>query len=191
MVLIGGFIGYITNKVAIKMLFRPVNPIKILGFTIQGVFPKRKDEMAKSLAETIEKELLNKDEIINQIVDGMDIDSLKEKIKATLIEKISASIPPMAKMFLGDNVGGMISDFVDKNGDAIMDDLIDKIKKEAGSNIDIYALVKERIDALDFIEFEQIVFGLINKELRHIELIGLILGMLIGVVQFFVTLISI
>ena len=30
LVLIGGLIGYITNKVAIKMLFRPVNPVKIL-----------------------------------------------------------------------------------------------------------------------------------------------------------------
>ena len=60
LIAIGGFIGYITNKIAIKMLFRPVNPVKLGFITVQGVFPKRKDQMAISLADTIEQELLSK-----------------------------------------------------------------------------------------------------------------------------------
>ncbi len=190
LVLIGGIIGYVTNKVAIKMLFRPINPIKIGPFTLQGVFPKRKDKMAESLADTIEKELLNKDQIIQQILDGINLDQLKSEIKNMLIKRIAVAIPPMAKMFLGDNIETMIASFIDKEGGTLFEDILEKIKGQALSGIDIHGLVKTRIDALDFVEFEKIIFGLMNKELRHIEIIGLFLGMIIGAIQYFVTLIQ-
>lgn len=190
LVLIGGIIGYVTNKVAIKMLFRPINPIKIGPFILQGVFPKRKDKMAESLADTIEKELLNKDQIINQMLEGFDLDEMKLDIKKILISKISEAIPPMAKMFLGNNVEEIISTFIEKEGDKIFGDILEKIKGQAVSGLDIRGLVKKRIDELDFVAFEKIIFGLMNKELRHIEVIGLFLGMMIGAIQYVVTLIQ-
>ncbi len=39
--IIGASIGYITNVIAIKLLFRPVEPMNVIGFKIQGVIPKR------------------------------------------------------------------------------------------------------------------------------------------------------
>lgn len=189
MVVIGGMIGYITNKVAIKMLFRPINPIKIGPIVLQGVFPKRKDQMAISLADTIESELLSKDVIIEAVMGDSDIEETKRKIKEMLVQKIVEAIPAMAKMFLGDNVESLIQGFVDSEGDKIFDDLIENFKTKATENLDIRKLVKDRIDALDFVEFEKIIFGLMSRELRHIEVIGLVLGALIGVAQYFVTLI--
>ena len=189
MVIIGGLIGYITNKVAIKMLFRPVNPIRILFFTFQGVFPKRKDQMAKSLADTIEKELLNTDTIISKLLNEEYISKMKDYLKTTLASKINDVVPAMAKMFLGDQIETMITNFIEKDGDQIIDDIITKLKEQASDQINIYEMVKERIDALDFIEFEKIIFGLMNRELRHIEVIGLVLGSIIGLVQYFITLV--
>ena len=190
LVLIGGIIGYVTNKVAIKMLFRPINPIKIGPFKLQGVFPKRKDKMAESLADTIEKELLNKDQIINQMLEGFDLDEMKQDIKGVLVKKIAEAIPPMAKMFLGNNIEEIIASFIEKEGDKLFEDILEKIKGKAMDGLDIRGLVKKRIDELDFVAFEKILFGLMNKELRHIEIIGLFLGMMIGAIQYFVTLIQ-
>lgn len=49
MAIIGGLIGYITNVVAIKMLFKPYEPIKIplTNIEIMGLIPKRRAEIAK------------------------------------------------------------------------------------------------------------------------------------------------
>lgn len=185
-VIIGGLIGYSTNKIAIKMLFRPVNPVKILFITIQGVFPKRKDKIAVSLAETIETELLSKDMIMDKVLSEEKLSNYKVMIKETLSTKIEAKIPPMIKMFMGSNPN-MIRDLIDKEGDAIIDDLVLKIKENALEDLNIKELVKERIDELDFVEFEKIIFGLMSKELRFVEIIGLFLGMFIGVLQFFIT----
>ena len=187
MVMIGGMIGYITNKVAIKMLFRPINPVKILFFTFQGVFPKRKNQMAISLAETIEQELLSTDTIMEKLLSEDSISVMKEKLIITITEKITEAVPPMAKMFLGDNIDKMIENFIEKDGDKMFDDLIEKLKEQGKEQLDIKSLVKDRIDQLDFVQFEKIIFGLMNKELRHIEVIGLVLGSIIGLVQYFIT----
>ena len=42
---IGAMIGWITNYLAIKMLFRPYKEINILGLKIQGLLPKRKQAL--------------------------------------------------------------------------------------------------------------------------------------------------
>ncbi len=190
MIVIGGFIGWITNKVAIKLLFRPVNPVKILFFKFQGVFPKRKDEMAISLADTIENELLSKEVIFSKILNEDNLSEIKVNLKETLKLKISEIIPSMVRMFMGDNVDQMISDFIEKDGDKLFDEMIEEFQKTGLEKLNIREIVKERIDELDFVEFEKIIFGLMSKELRHIEVIGLILGSMIGFVQYLVTLIE-
>lgn len=77
--LVGAAIGGITNGIAIKMLFRPINPVKIGNFTLPftpGVIPKEKERIARKVGEVISKELLNeevlkkwllKEEIFEQI----------------------------------------------------------------------------------------------------------------------------
>jgi len=187
LVAIGGLIGYVTNKLAIKMLFRPVNPVKILFITIQGVFPKRKDKMAVSLAEIIEKELLSKEVIMDKILSEDKIAELKEVVKTSLSSKISEMIPPMVKMFVS-NAEEMIQNVIDKQGDDILDGLVNDIKEKGLNDLNLYEIVKDRIDSLDFVEFEKIIFGLMSSELRFVEIIGLVLGAIIGLIQFFITL---
>ena len=48
-VLLSTFTGWITTWIAIKMLFHPRKPIKILGLTIQGIFPKNQQQIAEKL----------------------------------------------------------------------------------------------------------------------------------------------
>ena len=56
--LLGAFIGWVTNIVAIKLIFRPYKAINILGlFTLQGVLPKE-NELAIAIGQTVEQELL-------------------------------------------------------------------------------------------------------------------------------------
>ncbi len=187
LVLIGGLIGWITNKVAIKMLFRPVNPVKVLFVTFQGVFPKRKDKMAVSLANIIEKELLSKEVIMEKILSEEKIAELKVIVKNSLKSKIADLIPPMFKMFMGKNPEDLVSNLIDKEGDKILDGLVKDLKEQSFDNLNIYDIVKERIDSLDFVEFEKIIFGLMSQELRFVEIIGLVLGSIIGLVQYFIT----
>ncbi|MDD3129451.1 MAG: DUF445 family protein [Candidatus Izemoplasmatales bacterium] len=187
LVVIGGLIGWLTNKVAIKMLFRPINPHKFLGLTFQGVFPRRKDEIAVSLADIIETELLSKDVLMDQLLDEEKLDIIKDRLKTVIVEKLSEAIPSVLSMMLGGDVKGFVRKYIDKHGDEIFNQLIDEFRDAGLENINIREIVKNRIDELDFVEFEKIIFGLMNKELRFVEIIGLFLGAIIGVIQYLVT----
>ena len=101
----GAIIGGITNGIAIKMLFRPLNPVKIGRFTLPftpGVIPKEKVRIANKIGEVISKELLNeevlrtwllKEEICREIESSIE-DYLKEQLinEKTLYEVLQENI---------------------------------------------------------------------------------------------------
>lgn len=62
--LVGGLIGYITNGIAIKMLFRPLRPFYLFGKRVpftQGIIPKERDRIAHSVGEVVARELINQE----------------------------------------------------------------------------------------------------------------------------------
>ena len=64
--IIGGVIGYFTNYIAIKMLFRPLNPIRIGKYTLPftpGVVPKRKDMLGGVLGSAIMDKFFTYDDL--------------------------------------------------------------------------------------------------------------------------------
>ena len=63
---IGGIIGYITNDLAIKMLFRPYAPIYIGSFRLPftpGIVPKRLESLAVLLGREVEARFFNADDL--------------------------------------------------------------------------------------------------------------------------------
>ena len=59
--LVGAFIGYITNVVAIKMLFRPLKEIRFFGFRLPftpGILPRERHKLADSIGSMVERELI-------------------------------------------------------------------------------------------------------------------------------------
>ena len=187
MIVIGGLIGYLTNKVAVKMLFRPIKPRKILFFTLQGLLPKRKTTIAESMGETIEEAFLSKETIVESFID----DDLAQEFKATLKSKMKSKIvkilPPMLNQMFGSQVEMIIDQYIDQEGDQMIEEMFTSLKKHGFEKLNIKELVKRRVDALDFIAFEELVLKIVKKELRHIEMIGLFLGMMIGGLQYVIT----
>ena len=62
--LLGGVIGYITNDIAIRMLFRPHTTKYILGVHIPftpGIIPKEKGRIAEAIGDVISENLMNKE----------------------------------------------------------------------------------------------------------------------------------
>lgn len=68
--LVGAFIGYLTNRVAIKMLFRPLNPWHVFGMRVPmtpGVIPSKRGQLADNMGEVVGDHLLTSTEIGNAL----------------------------------------------------------------------------------------------------------------------------
>ena len=190
MVLISGAIGWITNWVAIKMLFRPHKEINFGLFKIQGLIPKRKAEIGTGIASIIQNELISVKDVIsnidreefskrlNSLIDDVLDKNLKKKVK----EKF-----PLLQMFFTDKVakdiGNTIKEIVMENQEKIFE----IFSNYAEENIDFEVIIYDKISNFSLDKLEEIITLLANKELKHIEVIGAILGMLIGAVQYLIT----
>ena len=68
--ILGAVIGYVTNRIAIRMLFRPRTAKHILGVRIPftpGIIPKSRDELARNVGKAVARELLSADAILAQL----------------------------------------------------------------------------------------------------------------------------
>lgn len=68
--LLGAIIGYVTNAVAIRMLFRPLTEKRIFGLRIPltpGLIPRERGDLAESMARMVSTELLTEEAVRNQI----------------------------------------------------------------------------------------------------------------------------
>ncbi|NLM11472.1 MAG: DUF445 family protein [Clostridiaceae bacterium] len=182
--IVGGFIGWITNFIAIKLLFRPFKPVKLLlGYKIQGVIPSRKPELAVSIGNVIENQLLAPKEILNGLVSDKDINLLKETIVTNVIDILKDKLPGFLHGFTDKTIRKQLDAFMEKDGDRYIREMLNNVITNATDNLKISDMVAEKINALDLASFESIVLSVVNKELKHIEYLGGILGFLIGLIQ--------
>ena len=185
---IGGLIGYITNVIAIKLIFRPINPIKIpiLNIEIIGMIPKRKTEIATNIAKVVEEQFISVDEITDNIITEQDkqhiIDYIKVRVKLILSEKMTL-IPSTIRNLVQNYVSEIIEDEIREGIDELSEEMIIKTK----NRINIKEIIENKINELDLYELETIILQIVKNELRHIEVLGLILGFFIGIVQGIIT----
>ena len=67
---LGAIIGYVTNRIAIKMLFRPLNPKRVLGVRIPltpGVIPRNRFDLARTIATMVSEQLLSPQALKEQL----------------------------------------------------------------------------------------------------------------------------
>lgn len=185
MTVVGGIIGWITNVLAIKMLFRPINPIKIplTSFKIQGLIPRRRNEIAKSIGEAVENELIKVNDIIEQLVTEENktevLDSIRKRVIKTLDLKIPSLIPSAIKQKLLEYIGEQI----DMEAAGILDRTIDDLTNKAIEKVKVGQMVAEKIDEFELEKIEEMILQLSSRELKHIEILGGVLGVIIGFFQ--------
>jgi uncharacterized membrane protein YheB (UPF0754 family) len=79
---VGGLIvGYLTNWIALKIIFEPKHPVKFMGFTIQGMFLKRQDEVSRVYSDIIESKLMTSKNIMEIALHGSGSGQLLELIE--------------------------------------------------------------------------------------------------------------
>ena len=192
MIFISATIGWVTNWVAIKMLFRPHKEISFGLFKIQGLIPKRRAEIGSGIANIIQNELISVKDVISNIdreefskrLDSSIDEVLEKNLKAKVKEKF-----PILQMFFSDrmakDVSNTIKDIIMENQEKIFE----IFSNYAEENIDFEVIISDKISNFSLDKLEEIITLLAKKELKHIEVIGAILGMLIGAVQYLITLI--
>ncbi|MDA3854695.1 MAG: DUF445 family protein [Candidatus Woesearchaeota archaeon] len=177
--LISALIGWLTNFVAIKSLFRPNKRINFFGFRIQGVIPKRKKVLAVKIAEIVEEYLLDHKDIEQIFSNPKNKEKIKNRVLPIVKDRIVQKIPLMFKSI----AEPLINKILDEEIDSIIEKLSKELADHAFENLDIKNIVKEKIENYDTNEMETIIYKIASKELKHIEYLGGLIGLIIGLTQ--------
>lgn len=184
--ILSGLIGWFTNWLAVKMLFRPRLEKKILWLTFQGVIPKRRSDIAEVIGKTIEKELLTHGDLqaaLKKInVDDAIKPLLQKKINEMIDQKLTAISPLLVSMLPKSMIEKIKTSILEEILNALPE-LIDKFGNSFINNLPISELVVNNINKFDLARLEKMIIDASNKELKFIEYLGGIVGFLIGLIQ--------
>jgi uncharacterized membrane protein YheB (UPF0754 family) len=188
---ISAFIGWFTNWIAIKMLFHPREPKRILGVTFQGIFPKRQKQFAIKLGKLVSSELLSFSDLEQKIADPNNVNKLmpllEVHIDTFLREKLTAEIP-MIGMLIGDKTILQVKAVFVKELQELFPILMKQYMTTLQSELDLEKIVIGKVGNFSSDKLEDILNQIMSTEFRFVEIIGAFLGFIIGVLQVLLTL---
>jgi len=191
--LISAFIGWFTNWIAIKMLFHPRSPKKILGITFHGIFPKRQKQFAEHLGRLVSKELLSFKDIEEKITHPDNIKKVMplvdEHIDSFLRNKLAATMP-MLSMFIGDKTIAQLKEVFMAELEELFPQLMKNYMNSLQSELDLEKIVIDKVAGFSSDKLEEVLNNIMSKEFRFVEIIGAVLGFIIGLLQVLVTLLQ-
>ena len=181
--IVAALIGWGTNVIAIRMLFRPRKPIRILGFELLGVLPKRRLEIARSIGEVLQDDLLPMDELIAAV----NTEETRTRVAGIIANNLAAKIHRFLPRFLlehaEEKIRYYLEDMVNSEIESLFAQLGDSLSQELQEQRLLSKFVEDKIASFDLIYLEELVLKVAKNELRYIELFGAILGFLIGFIQ--------
>lgn len=185
----GIIVGYLTNYLALEMIFRPLRPKVILGFSYQGLFIKRQTEVSKSYAKIVAEKILNPRNVLDEILYGKMAEEVTQYIQQAVREQVD-SIATIAKPAIF--TFGKYDTFIDMKH-KIAQNLSEKatassyhLEDYLYSAFDLEKSMGEKMAQLTPEEFEVILRSAFQEDEWLLILVGAVLGALVGYGQIFI-----
>ena len=184
---VGGLlVGYLTNWIALQIIFEPKYPIKIGPIVIQGMFLKRQQEVAKVYAELVQSKLFNAKIITETIIHGSGSDQLFELVELHLNDAIDRYIGLAQPYF---TVGVGTEAYYEMKEEACRqifensDKFLRYSQEYADSALKIEEDLCAKMQALSPEDFEGVLRPAYKQDEWKLVVTGAILGMVAGFLQ--------
>jgi uncharacterized membrane protein YheB (UPF0754 family) len=180
----GFFVGYVTNWLAMTLIFEPKQPKRVGPFRVQGVFIKRQLEVAGKFSDVIADRVLTGDNMIKHLTEGPS----REPVMAILEEQVEASMKEYER-------DAMVAMLVSKEKlEEAKADLMERVRSAdlaQSGPIHAFADQSERIRSqmeanlrtLDPGEFSGVLRPVFQKDEWKLVVAGGVIGAIIGAVQ--------
>ncbi len=185
----GLIVGYLTNWIAIKIIFEPQEPIKFAGMTIQGMFLKRQDEVSRVYSDIIQEKLINAQNITDIVLNGSGSGQILELIELHVndaIERYVAIAQPYFALGVGSEkyfrMKKLAVEQIFNNSDRYLMYAHEYANKALRVGDDLC----ERMQALSPAEFEGVLRPAYEADEWKLILVGAILGMMAGFGQLYI-----
>lgn len=173
----GALVGYITNWIALKWIFEPLNPTKVGPFILQGLFLRRQREVSAEFSAYISANILTSQEVWKAILSGAN--------EGKLAEILYRNVP-----FLNAGAVGNIISILRQNilsiPAAVATTTGALLHQYTNDKLGLKKLLIERMSRLSPAEFEQVLHPIFQEDEIILIAAGGVLGGLAGGLQWWV-----
>jgi uncharacterized membrane protein YheB (UPF0754 family) len=183
------FIGWITNVVAIKMLFRPYERITLIGpIGWQGILAREAHRFARDVADMVVEEFLTPRDLAKQI----DPAAVRAALDPLLLEAVDAGLarfvddlPATVKQsgLLSRGVLSVIRKQILDEMDRLGPEVRDFVCERIDPLVDLHGEIIKNLTGGNLARLENLIMTVSAKEFRWIEYYGAIFGAAIALVQ--------
>lgn len=180
----GLIVGTITNWLALNLIFRPLNPIKIGPITLQGLFLRRQNAVSEVFCRIVTSEILTIGHIMNEIFRGPRSDRAKAMMKRHMRPVIDGGVvKTVAQLTVGPEgfveLKRTIEEKTIEISLASFDDPV--FTRERGKVVE--KMFRERMQAMSAEEFQALLRPAFEEDEWILIALGGVLGLLAGVGQ--------
>ena len=180
------FGGWLISRIAIGMLLYPVQPKKIAGITIQGIFPKRRAEMTEVMVEIIIEKLFSQKEIEQKIINEHQFENLLPQIEHHIDDFLRHRLGkkmPMIGMFIGETTIRQLKDVFMEELKEIFPSIMSSYIKGLQQQLDFRTDMVRRMNSVPVTKLKTVITRTLSRDLHVTGFVGSILGLLIGIIQ--------
>lgn len=182
----GGFVGFFSDWMALQMMFRPLQPKKVMGFTMQGLFIKRQNEVAADYAALISKQLLTSGNMMEELFTGTHSDKVIELVGRYVKQEIDQQagiIKPLVVYAMGGQKYQHLKEQVAARILGQLPETMKHIESYAEDAMDIRNTLVTRMQNLTPEEFEGMLRPAFKEDEWSLIIVGAVLGFLVGEMQ--------
>lgn len=183
---ITALIGWMTNFIALKMLFHPRKLVKLGPLRVQGVIPRRQNDIAGQLGRIVATDLLSSDDLAVQLTNERSREvferAIDDQTEYFIRNRLGRAIPGSSLLLRSRTLAKLKAAFADELMEQIPP-LVESLTRPKEGGLDIQLWVEEKVRAFSTDRMEKMLYDILAREFRFIELLGGVLGFVIGSVQ--------
>jgi uncharacterized membrane protein YheB (UPF0754 family) len=180
----GFIVGIATNWVALNVIFRPLNPVKMGPFRVQGLFLRRQKDVAEQFARITTTEMMTLQKLMQQVISGPRGDRTRMLIKKHLRPLLEGGVVrTAAQLTVGPGGYAELKRAVEEKAvDLSMYPFEDPVfNRERGAIVE--KIISERMQALSSEEFQDLLRPAFQEDEWILILVGGALGAMAGMFQ--------
>mmetsp|Transcript_3502 Transcript_3502/g.10078 ORF Transcript_3502/g.10078 Transcript_3502/m.10078 type:complete len:415 (-) Transcript_3502:183-1427(-) len=187
---VGGFIvGYATNAIALKVIFEPIDPVRICGVTFHGLFLRRQQEVSAQFAKINSDEILTPEAMWTSILAGPKKEAftaMLTKHTEKFVDNLAGGLKPLVLMYTGAEEFHRLKQRIALRTMAQLPEHIHLTYDYTKEALDMERTLREAMQALSYQDFEGVLHPVFQEDELKLILVGAALGAAVGVFQLMV-----
>ena len=182
------FTGWFVIWVTIKLLFRPHNPVKLAGYSFQGILPANQKLIAENIGRLVSSQLFSFSAMEAKVTDPENFNKLKPEIEthidSFLRERLKQTFP-MLGMLIGEKTINQLKTAFIQELETLFPVLMKSYLAKLEQDLNIEKMVADKISGFSIKQAEELIYKSAKVQLIKVQLFGAAIGLIMGFIHIF------